>query len=299
MKISLDSLLMLDAIDRRGSFAAAAEELFRVPSAITYSVQKLEQDLGVALFDRSGHRAVLTEAGTELLREGRHLLVAAGELESRVKRIASGYEADLRIAVSDLVDMQRLYPIIEAFYKQNCGTRLYLLREVYGGTWDALATGRADLAIGAPSDGPAGGGYMTHLLGTLDFVYAVAPHHPLADHPEPLGQSDIHVHRAIAAADSSRNLPPRTAGILSGQDVFTVPDMQAKVEAHLYGLGAGYLPKHIASRYAAEGKLVIKAVAEERSDVQFFLVWRSRQSGRSLQWFIEQLKQRSIGDLMG
>jgi DNA-binding transcriptional LysR family regulator len=68
MKISLDAIETLDAIDRRGSFAAAAEELFRVPSAITYHVQKLEQDMGVALFDRSGHRAELTEAGKELLR---------------------------------------------------------------------------------------------------------------------------------------------------------------------------------------------------------------------------------------
>ena len=47
MKLTLDSLMVLDAIDRRGSFAAAAEELYRVPSAITYSVQKLEQDLNV------------------------------------------------------------------------------------------------------------------------------------------------------------------------------------------------------------------------------------------------------------
>ena len=57
MKLSLDGLLVLDAIARKGSFAAAAEELHRVPSAITYTVQKLEQDLGVTLFDRSGHRA--------------------------------------------------------------------------------------------------------------------------------------------------------------------------------------------------------------------------------------------------
>ena len=74
MKISLDSLEVLDAIDRKGSFAAAAESLFRVPSAITYTVRKLEEDLGVALFNRSGHRAELTEAGIELLREGRLLL---------------------------------------------------------------------------------------------------------------------------------------------------------------------------------------------------------------------------------
>lgn len=299
MKISLDALLILDAIDRRGSFAGAAEELFRVPSSVTYSVQKLEQDLGIDLFDRSGHRAVLTEAGNELLREGRYLLTAAGELESRVKRVASGYEAELRIAVSDLVDMPRLYPLIDEFYTQNCGTRLFLLREVYGGTWDALATGRADLAIGAPSDGPAGGGYSTYLIGSLEFVYAVAPHHPLAALPDPLSPCDIAGHRAVAAADSSRNLPPRTSGILTGQDVFTVPDIQTKIAAHIQGLGAGYMPKQMAMRYVAEGKLVIKKVTEPKGEVQFFLAWRSRQQGRSLQWFIDALKQRSIGDLVG
>ena len=86
IKLSLDSLEVLDAIARKGSFAAAAESLFRVPSAVTYTVRKLEEDLGVSLFNRSGHRAELTEAGTELLREGRHLLVAATELECRVRR---------------------------------------------------------------------------------------------------------------------------------------------------------------------------------------------------------------------
>ena len=71
-KITLEALEILDAIERKGSFAAAAESLFRVPSAITYSIRKLEEDLEVALFNRSGHRATLTEAGQELLQEGRH-----------------------------------------------------------------------------------------------------------------------------------------------------------------------------------------------------------------------------------
>ena len=55
MKLTLDGLEVLDAIDRRGSFAAAAEELHRVPSAITYSVQQMEESLDIALFDRRGH----------------------------------------------------------------------------------------------------------------------------------------------------------------------------------------------------------------------------------------------------
>ena len=77
MRLSLDALLVIDAIDRRGSFAAAGHELHRVASAITYTVQKLEEDLDVLLFDRRGHRAKLTPAGRELLNEGRHLLRAA------------------------------------------------------------------------------------------------------------------------------------------------------------------------------------------------------------------------------
>ena len=63
MKISLDALQILDAIDARGSFAAAAQALFRVPSALTHAVKKLEVDLGVTLFVRQGRRALLTPAG--------------------------------------------------------------------------------------------------------------------------------------------------------------------------------------------------------------------------------------------
>ena len=50
MRLTLEGLEVLDAIDRKGSFAAAAEELHRVPSAITYSVQQLENALGVSPF---------------------------------------------------------------------------------------------------------------------------------------------------------------------------------------------------------------------------------------------------------
>ncbi len=101
MRLSLDALLVLDSIARNGSFAAAAEELHRVPSAITYSIQKLEQDLAICLFDRSGHRAKLTAIGQALLEEGRQLLACASQLEQKMHSLASGWEPELRIAVSD------------------------------------------------------------------------------------------------------------------------------------------------------------------------------------------------------
>lgn len=296
-KLSLEALEVLDAIARKGSFAAAAESLFRVPSAITYSVRQLEKDLGLKLFDRSGHRAQLTKAGAELLSEGRNLLRAASELEARVKRVATGVETELGIAFSDIFTIEPVYAILQDFYNQGFGTRIRVLREVYGGSWDALITGRADISIGAPGDGPPGGGYAAKPLGTLEFLFAVAPFHPLAALPEPLQNQDIQQYRSISAADSSRNLPPRTSGILGGQDVLTVPDMRCKLQAQISGLGVGYLPKHLAAEYAARGELLIKQVAEPKPEIASFLAWNTK-GGKAQQWLLRQFEKLTLEQLL-
>src|SRR2546429_183350 len=126
-KLSLEALQVLDAIDRKGSFAAAAEDLHRVPSAVTYSVRQLEQSLGIELFDRRGHRAVLTDAGTELLSHGRELLKAAADLECRVQQVARGWESELRIAVDTVIGVERVLRLVGEFYDQKSGTRVRLL----------------------------------------------------------------------------------------------------------------------------------------------------------------------------
>ncbi len=292
MRLTFDALTVLDSIDRNGSFAAAADELHRVPSAITYAVQKLEDELGVLLFDRSGHRAQLTDAGRELLREGRYLLRAAGELEARVKRVATGFEVELRIAVGDLIPIDRLFPLFEEFYKEASGTRLRISSEVYGGTWDALAWDRADLVIGAPGEGPAGGGYSTRPIGTVEFVFMAAPGHPLAHAAEPLTSEDILKYRAVSAADSSRHLPPRTSGLLTGQDVLTLPDMRYKIEAQSAGLGVGYLPMHLARIEQEAGRLVPRRVIEPKPEVQLFMAWRTGNTGKALVWFLNRLEEQ-------
>lgn len=289
MKLSLDALFVIDAIDRKGSFAAAAHELHRVPSAITYTVQKLEDDLAVALFDRRGHRAKLTDAGRELLTEGRHLLHAAGDLEARIKRVATGWEAELRIAYDGILPAAAMLQLAQDFYPQNAATRLRFTAEVLGGCWDALVSGRADLAIGASGEGPAGGGYQTRPLGEIDWVFAVAPSHPLATAAEPLTRSDILAHRAIVVADSSRNLPPRTTGLLSGQDTLTIADAAAKLEAQAMGLGVGYLPQCLATAAAARGALVIRQTEEPKISQMLFLAWRTAHRGKALKWFVDQV----------
>lgn len=294
MRLTLDALTVIETIQRKGSFAAAADELRRVPSAITYAVQKLEEDLDVLLFDRRGHRAQLTEAGRELLQEGGPLLQAASELEARVKRVATGYEIELRIAIDDIIPIEPLHSLLQEFYQQACGTRLRIMTEVYGGAWDALATNRADLVIGAPGESPAGGGYSTRVLGSFQWVFAVAPTHPLAEAPEPIPPQEILKYRSIAAADSSRNLPPRTSGLLTGQDVLTVPDMRMKISFQVAGLGVGYLPAHLAQAQIDAKRLVIKQVLESKTDVQMFIAWRTGNKGKALRWWLDKLHNAEL-----
>src|SRR5258706_15983782 len=103
IKLSLEALQVLDAIDRKGSFAAAAEELHRVPSAFTYSMRQLESALGVEVFDRGGHRAVLTEAGKTVLSPGGGVLRAAAAGPCRVQQGARGWGTGVRLAAGPAV----------------------------------------------------------------------------------------------------------------------------------------------------------------------------------------------------
>ena len=295
MNLTLESLHILDTIDRKGSFAAAAEALDRVPSALTYSVRKLEEDLDVLLFDRRGHRARLTDAGMELLTEGRHLLRAAEELEQRVKRTATGWEVELRIVIDSMIPFETMLPLIADFSRQGSGTRLRFSEEVMNGTWEALLHGRADLIIGAAQDSPEAirmsGEFQTRVLGTAAWVFAVAPTHPLATMPEPLSAAQLQQHRAVAVGDSSRALPVKTIGLLSGQDTLTVPSVAAKLLAQVAGLGCGHLPSRLAAPYLASGALIEKITTEPKSSGQCYIAWRNSARGKCLSWFLDRLAE--------
>jgi DNA-binding transcriptional LysR family regulator len=298
MKISLDSLAVLDAIVRKGTFAGAAEEMHRAPSAVTYVVQRLEDDLGIALFDRSGHRARLTEAGQALLREGRFLLRAAADVEARVRRVATGWEAELRIALDDIVPVEKLFPLLRQFFREAPGTRIRISAEVLGGSWDALLGGRADLSIAAPGDAPPEGAIATEVLGEFEFIFVVAPGHPLAAAEEPLSADEIQLHRAVAAADSSRTLPPRSSGLLDGQDTLTVPTLRAKLAAHIAGLGVGFLPAKWAAPHVRAGRLLQKRVAGPKTSAKVYLAWQPKLAGAALNWFLTRLREPAVKEYL-
>ncbi len=90
MRLNLEALLILDALDRHGTFAAAAARLFKTASALSYTVQKMEGDMKITLLDRSGHRATFTPTGRLMLEKGRALLRAVNELEQQARYVESG-----------------------------------------------------------------------------------------------------------------------------------------------------------------------------------------------------------------
>jgi DNA-binding transcriptional LysR family regulator len=293
-RISLDALLILDAIDRHGSFAAAANELYKVPSTISYTVSKLEQDLGVQVFERLGPKVSITKAGSELLKEGRYLLKAATDLEHRVRRVASGWETELNIGMDSIFSPTALIDEINAFCEVAKLTRLKFSQEAISGTWEALLDRRVDLLIGAVGEGPSGGGYTTHEIGKIAFVFAVSPQHPLADINHPLGKKELSQYRAISVSDTVRNLPPRTVGLLFGQDTLAVADMRTKLAFQLAGVGFGFLPEPIARQAVNEGLLIEKEVEEKRSPDPLYLAWRSEETGAGLAWWIEKMKNPAL-----
>ena len=299
---------MMDTIARTGSFAAAARELGKVPSALTYNVRQLEDALDVLLFDRSSRQAKFTAAGEELLAEGGRLLAEMQAVANRVRRVATGWETQLSIAVDGVLSQVTMFELSEAFYALNPqgvagaaaggpGTRLRLRTEVMAGTWEALVTGQADLAIGVGTEAPPPPGVETKALGELEFVFAVAPHHPLATISGPISDAELLNYRAVAVADTAQRLAPMTVNLLPGQDVLTVTSTEAKIEALLRCMGCGFVPEPMARQHIKAGRLVVRQVQRSRNKVRLGYAWRCgtgpkgrRASlGLALTWWLEQL----------
>lgn len=289
LKLTLDAIEIIDAIDRGGSFAAAAEALHKVPSTISYTVARLEEQLGFPLFVRRGPRATLTAAGRELLGEGRWLLRSAADLESRLRRIATGYESELRLVHDSLLPTVALVEDIRAFEALGCGTRLRISTEVMTGSWEALREGRADLVL-AVGDPPSGFAQQAKRLHDIEFIFCVAPQHPLARIDRPLTADDFLAHTAIVVADSARLLPTRSIGLLPGQSRITVSSIEAKIALQIAGLGYGFLPRCRIDAALTRRELVAREVAEVRASEPLWLAWSRDGAGEAQKWWRARLQ---------
>ncbi|WP_445496401.1 LysR family transcriptional regulator [Photorhabdus sp. SF281] len=285
--LTLESLRVMDAIDRRGSFAAAADELGRVPSALSYTMQKLEEELDVVLFDRSGHRTKFTNVGRMLLERGRQLLEAADKLTADAEALARGWETHLTIVCEALVPASLLFPLVGKLV-QKSNTQLSLLTEVLAGAWERLETGRADIVIAPDMHFRASAEVNSRQLYSITNVYVASPDHPIHQEPEPLSDVTRVKYRGIAVADTARERPVLTVQLLDKQQRLTVSSLEDKRRALLAGLGVATMPYPMVEQDITTGRL--RVISSEYShETNVIMAWRRDSMGEAKSWCLREI----------
>jgi len=288
-RLTLDCLVVLDAIDRAGSFASAAEELNRVPSAISYSVQKLEHDLGITIFDRGGHRATLTAAGLRLLEDGRALLDAARDLERAARRVASGHEWVLRLAIGSFVHRSALYALLRELFEAGADAqaRVHVETAVDGKCWDALLAGGLDVVVGVCCEPRDDRRLTARRVGSVAQVLVASPRHPVARGASGAGRASGRARLILTREQAcSDGLIPRH--LMTG--LLAVDDHEAQRIAILEGLGIGYLPCHLAAADVNAGHLAVMEMTR-MPILPLTVAWLADAEGPALRWLVARLDE--------
>lgn len=255
LRLSLDQLEVLDAIERTGSFAAAARALHKAPSAVSYAIRQLEDALGLSLFDRSGHRAALTPHGRQVLSLGRAVLEDARALETAARHLVDGWEPVLRVVVDGALPMAPVTTALRTLSRAEVPTRVHLDVEYQEGVPHRFEADGADfmLLLGEhPLDLPV----ERRGLPPLEMVLVASPEHPLGS-AVAVSRAELHTHVDVVVRDSSPAFAQRPREtFLGGRQVLHLPDFHTKRRVILDAAGYGWLPRHLIDDDLRDGRLV-------------------------------------------
>lgn len=239
LKVTLDQWLVFHSIIDEGGFAQAAQALHRSQSSISYAVRKLQELLGVELFRIEGRKAVLTEAGMLLQDRSRQLIENAGELEAVARRLKSGWEPNIRVAMENLLPTEILLDTLQRFEPVSRGTRVHLREEILSGVSDALEQRQVDLAITPMT--PAG--YLYENLMDVEFLAVAHRNHALhRDNSEEYGVERLRDAVHIVIRDSGSHA--EDAGWIQHEQKWTVSSFTAALDIVANGMGFAWLPRH-------------------------------------------------------
>lgn len=236
-RITLDQWNVLVSVVESGGYAKAAERLHKSQSTLTYAIKKLESLLGVKAFELKGRRAVLTPTGELLYRRAKTLLENTARLEQAAGELAKGWEPEIRIAVDILFPTWLLLQCFAEFCGEHPDTHLELYETVLGGTEEALAARRVELALGTSVPQ----GFAGDILMPVRAVCMAAPSHPLHRLGRELTVQDLRRHRHIVIRDSGEQRV-RSAGWLNELRL-TVSNKATSIHAVTTGMGYAWYPE--------------------------------------------------------
>jgi DNA-binding transcriptional LysR family regulator len=248
-RISLDQWRVLVCIVEAGGYAQAAAQLHKSQSTLTYSMQQLERLIGAKAFEIQGRKAVLTPAGQMLYRRGKALVDEALQLERSAKKLAAGWEPEIRLAVEIIFPTWLLLECFAQFGEEHPDIRLELYESVLGGTEEALREGRVDLAIGPfPPEGS-----LADPLMQVRVVCAAHPDHPLHKLGRTLTRDDLRGHRHLVIRDSGTERTRKTAWL--NEHRWTVTHKSTSIRAAAMGLGYAWFPEETIREELHAGQL--------------------------------------------
>lgn len=292
-RVTLDQWRTLQAVVDHGGFAQAAQALHRSQSSVSYTVGRMQEQLGVPLLSIEGRRAVLTEAGAVLLRRSRGLVQQASQLELLAWNMEQGWEAEVQLVVDAAYPTERLTSALLAFMPLSQGCRVQLREEVLSGVEDRLVEGSADLAIsglGIP-------GYLPRQLNSVEFVAVAAPTHPLLQLQRQLNHTDLEQHLQIVIRDSGHR-QPRDTGWLGAEQRWTVASLATAAKMVISGLGFAWLPTQEVNTHLQTGRLAELPLLQggRRTHPLFLYASKDKPLGPATQILAELLVEHSMKD---
>ncbi|KAA6133450.1 LysR family transcriptional regulator [Cupriavidus cauae] len=254
--LTLDQLRTFATVAEAGSFRAGAAKLGRVQSAVSHAIANLEAQFGVALFDRSRRRPVLTAEGQALLVNARDILLRVDAMRARARGLGQQLELELSVVVDTLFPLAQISAALEAMRSRYPSVAIRLAVEPLGGPLAALLEQRATLAV-MVGEGFRDPRVALQALSSTEVVAVVSAHHPLAARRRgpPLGLADLADHLQIVQSDPTPLSAGRDFGVLSPQTC-RVNTQDTKYALILSGLGWGRLPRWLVERDLREGRLV-------------------------------------------
>ena len=257
--LSLDQFAVFAAVVEEGSFAAAARRMNRAQSAITYAIQKLEEQSSIELFDRSQYRPVLTEAGNALLPRARRILADVEEYRLHTRRIGMGLEEEIRLAVYPYAAPDFVAGALFQFRENFPSVRVTASLSPTDAARESLESGKSDLALMLELV-PLGPAFERATSGSLELVQVASPMHPLARIEGALTSEDLRDHTLLlvhgAFNAQEEEVVRRQYGIDVMSTAWRILDFETKRHLLLAGVGWGAMPRSRIQDDVAAGRLV-------------------------------------------
>jgi DNA-binding transcriptional LysR family regulator len=245
-----DQWRTLAAVVDEGGFAQAAARLHRSQSAVSYTMARLQQSLGVSLLQVRGRKAELTDAGRELLRRSRAAVDQFERLEKLARSLHRGWEPELRLVIDASFPQDLLLSVLGKL-RQGCpDTTIQLADAVLSGAEEAITRGEADVVVTTrvPPD------VLGDWLMDVPMIAVSSPDHPLQHTGAQVAADDLVQHTQVVVRDSGGDRP-RDEGWLGARHRWTVSSIESSLAAVRAGLAYAWLPQHRVDPLLATGEL--------------------------------------------